>query len=153
MGLLRDKDPTFKTFQWCKQAPCRGVQSATPVQPTCRYCCASAVSHALSHVHKRPAAVPFVPQGINSQQLAAASFGSVMLQTVGRVYQTEADIFQGNTLMGGLVKLRRAGHSIKYVSGAVWRVGLMWDWLTPALACSLTHYLSLSGMGVGSWLV
>jgi hypothetical protein len=52
-------------------------------------------------------------QGINAQQLAAASFGSVMLQTVGRVYQTEADIYQGNPLLGGLGKLRRAGHSIK----------------------------------------
>lgn len=52
-------------------------------------------------------------QGINSEQLAAASFGSVMLQTVGRVYQTEADIYQGNALLGGLGKLRRAGHSIR----------------------------------------
>lgn len=58
-----------------------------------------------------------VLQGINSQQLAAASFGSVMLQTVGRVYQTEADIYQGNPLLGGLGKLRRAGHSIKYAWG------------------------------------
>lgn len=52
-------------------------------------------------------------QGINAQQLAAASFGSVMLQTVGRVYQTEADIYQGNPLLGGLGKLRRAGNSIR----------------------------------------
>lgn len=52
-------------------------------------------------------------QGINAQQLASASFGSVMLQTVGRVYQTEADIYQGNPWMGGLGKLRRAGNSIR----------------------------------------
>jgi hypothetical protein len=52
-------------------------------------------------------------QSINAQQLAAASFGSVMLQTVGRVYQTEAEIYQGSPLMGGLGKLRRAGTSIK----------------------------------------
>jgi hypothetical protein len=36
-----------------------------------------------------------------------------MLQTVGRVYQTEADIYSGSPLSGGLSKLRRAGHSIK----------------------------------------
>lgn len=53
------------------------------------------------------------PQGINAEQLAAASFGSVMLQTVGRVYQQEADIYQGNPLLGGLGKLKRAGHSIR----------------------------------------
>eukprot|EP00775_Hariotina_reticulata_P004774 gene4774-5024_t len=52
-------------------------------------------------------------QTINAQQLAAASFGGVMLQAVGRVYQTEADIHQGNPLLGGLTKLRRAGDNIK----------------------------------------
>lgn len=52
-------------------------------------------------------------QSINAEQLAAASFGSVMLQTIGRVYQTEADIYQGNALLGGLGKLRRAGNSIR----------------------------------------
>lgn len=52
-------------------------------------------------------------QGINAGQLAAASFGGVMLQTVGRVYVTEAEIHGGNPLLGGLNKLRRAGDSIK----------------------------------------
>eukprot|EP00878_Enallax_costatus_P008642 GHUV01009036.1.p1 GENE.GHUV01009036.1~~GHUV01009036.1.p1 ORF type:complete len:359 (+),score=119.55 GHUV01009036.1:44-1078(+) len=52
-------------------------------------------------------------QGINTQHLAGASFGSVMLLTVGKVYQTEAEIFQSNPLMGGLGRMRRAGDSIK----------------------------------------
>ncbi|WIA12849.1 hypothetical protein OEZ85_006475 [Tetradesmus obliquus] len=52
-------------------------------------------------------------QAINAEQLAAASFGSVMLQAVGRVYQTEAEIFQSNPLFGGFSKLKRAGDSIK----------------------------------------
>lgn len=52
-------------------------------------------------------------QGINAQHLASASFGSVMLLTVGKVYQTEAEIFQSNPLLGGLGRMRRAGDSIK----------------------------------------
>jgi DnaJ domain/X-domain of DnaJ-containing len=51
---------------------------------------------------------------VNAAQLAAASFGSVMLVAVGRVYMGEAGIFSaGNPLLGGLGKLRRAGDSIK----------------------------------------
>lgn len=80
--------------------------------PSCVLCtvCSSCCDVLLSAYH-----APLLPlcQTINAQQLAAASFGSVMLQTVGRVYQTEADIYQGNPLLGGLGKLRRAGHSIK----------------------------------------
>jgi hypothetical protein len=34
-------------------------------------------------------------------------------QAVGRVYQTEAEIFQSNPLFGGFSKLKRAGDSIK----------------------------------------
>lgn len=52
-------------------------------------------------------------QGINAQHLAGASFGTVMLHTVGKVYQTEADIFQSNPLLGGLGRLKRTGDSIK----------------------------------------
>eukprot|EP00879_Flechtneria_rotunda_P002309 GHRR01002503.1.p1 GENE.GHRR01002503.1~~GHRR01002503.1.p1 ORF type:complete len:412 (+),score=184.97 GHRR01002503.1:106-1341(+) len=52
-------------------------------------------------------------QAVNAEQLAAASFGTVMLQAVGRVYQTEAEISQSNPLVGGFNKLRRAGDNIK----------------------------------------
>ncbi|KAF8067261.1 ATJ10 [Scenedesmus sp. PABB004] len=52
-------------------------------------------------------------QAVNAEQLAAASFGGVMLATIARVYSTEAEVFGANPLLGGLTKLRRAGDSIK----------------------------------------
>lgn len=52
-------------------------------------------------------------QSINAEQLAAASFGEVMLQTIGRVYESEAGIALGNVFEVGFHKLRRTGQNIR----------------------------------------
>jgi hypothetical protein len=52
-------------------------------------------------------------QTINAEQLATASFGEVMLHTVGRVYESEASIHGGNIFEVGLTKLRRTGTNLK----------------------------------------
>jgi len=52
-------------------------------------------------------------QTINAEQLATASFGEVMLHTVGRVYESEANIHAGNIFEVGITKLRRTGTNLK----------------------------------------
>jgi len=39
-------------------------------------------------------------------ELATASFGDVMLQTIGGVYKTQADIVLGGLFEGGLTALK-----------------------------------------------
>jgi hypothetical protein len=97
-------------------------------------------------------------QTINAQQLAAASFGGVMLLAVGRVYQTEADIHQGNPLMGGLTKLRRAGDNIKLVQQQLLsiygRFGLTSDISSYGMALGLVscHILIRARPPSAAWL-
>lgn len=54
-------------------------------------------------------------QTINAQQLAAASFGEVLLQAIGRVYANEAAsvLGGGNPFAVGVHRLKRAGANIK----------------------------------------
>ena len=52
-------------------------------------------------------------QTINAEQLATASFGEVMLHTVGRVYASEANIHAGNIFEVGITKIRRTGTNLK----------------------------------------
>lgn len=52
-------------------------------------------------------------------ELAAASFGEVMLHTVGRVYQAQADIFLGGLFEGSLAAIRAKGHSLRSQVGWV----------------------------------
>ncbi len=46
-------------------------------------------------------------------ELASASFGEVMLHTVGSVYEAQAQIFLGGLINGSIAALKARGHSLK----------------------------------------
>ena len=46
-------------------------------------------------------------------ELASASFGEVMLHTVGSVYEAQSQIFLGGLINGSIAALKARGHSLK----------------------------------------
>ncbi len=60
-------------------------------------------------------------QACNAETLAAASFGEVMLHTIGRVYESEAEIARSNIISAGLEKFKRFNTNMKSQVSAVTR--------------------------------
>ncbi len=98
------------------------------------------------------------PTNQTARQLAAASFGEVLLQAIGGVYQNEAATFLGgsNPFSVGLQRLRRTGASLKSqlqaaqaaIQLAQHQVGLWsWFWLVwpyPHCKCILYEHVASS---------
>jgi X-domain of DnaJ-containing len=50
---------------------------------------------------------------LEAESLAKASFGEMILHAIGRVYETQADIFLGNFFEGTVAAFRQKGRTIK----------------------------------------